>query len=75
MGGDVQGQRGDVDVEEAVEGAADSVVIESGELVVRQAKPLGGVPCGPYADAIERFAPDEEIPGEYARYTWPECPW
>ena len=34
VGGDGQGQRGDVGVEEAVEAAADAVVVERGELLV-----------------------------------------
>ena len=51
--GDVECERRDVGVEEPVEGAADAVVIERGELVFGEPEPRGFVPRGPLADAVE----------------------
>jgi hypothetical protein len=56
VGGKVQRPGGDVGLEEAVEGAADPVVVEGGELIVGQSEEWGVVPCGPFADAVERLA-------------------
>ena len=61
VGDDGEGQRGDVGVEEAVEAAADAIVVERGELVGGQAEQLGGVPRGPLADAVEGLAGDQEV--------------
>jgi hypothetical protein len=64
VGHDFEGERGDVGVEEAVEGASDAVVVERGELLGGQPQPCGVVSCGPFADAVERLAGDQEVPQE-----------
>ena len=56
-----QRQRGDVGVEEAVEGAADAVVVERGQLPRGQPERFGGVAGGPFADAVEGLARDQEV--------------
>ncbi len=61
MDDDGQGERGDVGVEEAVEAAADTIVIERGELVGGQAEEFGDVAGGPLAEAVEGLAGDEEV--------------
>ena len=61
VGHDGQGQRGDVGVEEAVEAAADAVVVERGQLRRGQPEQLGDVPGGPLADAVEGLAGDQEV--------------
>ena len=53
-----QRQRGDVGVEEAVETAADAVVVERGQLPRGQPEQFGGVAGGPLADAVEGLAGD-----------------
>ena len=61
MDDDGQGQGGDVGVEEAIEAAADAIVIERGQLVRSQAQELRDVPRRPLADAVEGLAGDEEV--------------
>jgi hypothetical protein len=61
MDDDGQGEGGDVGVEEAVEAAADAVVVERGELGGAEAEELGDMACGPLAQAVEGLAGDEEI--------------
>jgi hypothetical protein len=56
VGHDGQCQRGDVGVEEAVEGAAGAVVIERGQLCRSQAQKPRVVASGPLADAVEGLA-------------------
>jgi hypothetical protein len=51
-----EGQRGDVRVEEAVEGAADAVVVERRQLRRGDPERFGGVAGGPLADPIEGLA-------------------
>jgi hypothetical protein len=63
-GGDVEHQRGNVGVEEAIEGTAGAVVVEGGELVVREAEPVGVVSRGPFTDAIERLTGNEQVAHE-----------
>ena len=58
---DGQGEGGDVGVEEAVEAAADAVVVERGELGGGQAEEFGDVSGGPLADAVEGLAGDQEV--------------
>jgi hypothetical protein len=65
VGRDVQRQRRDIGVEEAIEGAADPVIVEGGELVVRQSEEVEVVPRGPLADAVERLARDQQVAGEH----------
>ena len=60
-GHDGEGERGDVGVEEAVEAAADAVVVERRELVRGQSQQLGQMPRGPLADAVEGLARDQEV--------------
>jgi hypothetical protein len=55
---DGEGERGDVGVEEAVEGASDAVVVQRGHLGRRQAEPFGVVPRGPLTDPVEGLAGD-----------------
>ena len=56
-----EGERGDVRVEEAVEGAADAVVVERRQL--RRGDPEGfvGVAGGPLADPVEGLAREQEV--------------
>src|SRR5512132_844843 len=61
MGHDRERQRGDVSVEEAVEAAADAVVVEGRQLLRGQPEESGGMAGGPLADAVERLAGDEEV--------------
>ena len=61
VGHDGEGERGDVGVEEAVEAAADAVVVERGELRRGQSQQSGAVPRGPLADAVEGLARDQEV--------------
>jgi hypothetical protein len=61
VGDDVERERGDVGVKEAIEGAAGAVVIEGGEKLVGEAEPAGVVPCGPFTDAIEGLAGNKEV--------------
>jgi hypothetical protein len=61
MDDDGQGEGGDVGVEEAVEAAADAVVVERGELCGGQSEVFGGVPRGPLAEAVEGLAGDQEV--------------
>ena len=61
VGDDGEGEGGDVGVEEAVEAAADAVVVERGELFGGQAEESGDVARGPLADAVEGLAGDEEV--------------
>ena len=58
---DGQGEGGDVGIEEAVEAAADAVVVERGELVGGQAEESGDMACGPLAEAVEGLAGDQEV--------------
>ena len=58
---DGQGEGGDVGVEEAVEAAADAVVVERGELGGGQAEEFGDMPRGPLAEAVEGLAGDQEV--------------
>jgi hypothetical protein len=58
---DVKGERRDVGVEEAIETAADAVVVQRGQLSRRQPELFGGVPCGPLADAVEGLARQEDV--------------
>jgi hypothetical protein len=53
VGGYVERRRGEVGVEEAIERATDAIIIERGELFVREAEPARVVPCGPFADTVE----------------------
>ncbi len=53
---DRESQGGDVGIEEAVEAAADAIVVERGELLGGQAKKLGDVLRGPLGDAVEGLA-------------------
>jgi hypothetical protein len=61
MDDDGEGERGDIGVEEAVEAAADAIVVERGELVGAQAEEFGDMASGPLAQAVEGLAGDEEI--------------
>jgi hypothetical protein len=61
MDDDGQCEGGDIGVEEAVEAAADAVVVERGELGGGQAEEFGDVPRRPLAEAIEGLAGDQEV--------------
>src|SRR3712207_7386656 len=56
-----EGERGDVGVEEAVESAADAVVVEREQLLRVQSEECGDVPGSPLADAIEGLAGDQQV--------------
>jgi hypothetical protein len=58
---DGQCQRRDVGIEEAVEAAADAVVVERGHLLRGQPEPSRVVACGPLADAVEGFARHQKV--------------
>jgi hypothetical protein len=58
---DRQGQGGDVGVEEAVEAAADAIVVEGWQLSRAQPEECEDVPRGPLADAVEGLAGDQEV--------------
>jgi hypothetical protein len=58
---DGQGEGWDVGVEEAVEAAADAVVVERRELGGGQAEERGDMACGPLAEAVEGLAGYEEV--------------
>jgi hypothetical protein len=58
---DRRGQGGDVGLDEAVEAAADAVVVERGQLSGAQAQELADVPRGPLADAVEGLAGDQQV--------------
>ena len=64
VGGDVERQRGDVGVEEAVEAPSDAVVVEGREQLVGEAERSGVVAGGPLADAVEGLARDEQVADE-----------
>jgi hypothetical protein len=61
VGHDGQGERGDVGVEEAIEGAAGAVVVQRGQLPGGQPQQPRVVPRGPLADAVEGLAGDQEV--------------
>src|SRR5262249_48156909 len=61
VGHDGEGERGEVGVEEAVEGATDAVVVQRGELRRGGPEPSRGVPPGPPADAVEGLAGGQEV--------------
>jgi hypothetical protein len=61
MDDDGQCEGGDVGVEEAVEAAADAVVVERAELVRAQAEESGDMAGGPFAEAVEGLAGDQEV--------------
>ena len=61
MGDERQDQRGDVALEQAVEAAADAVVVERWQLGVREPEGLGIEPRGPFADAVEWLAAEEQV--------------
>src|SRR5271157_3715658 len=61
VGRDLQGQRRDVGVEEAVEGPADAIVVERGELSVRQSQQLRLMASRPLTDTVERLARDQQV--------------
>jgi hypothetical protein len=56
-----QRQRGDVGVEEAVEAAADAVVVERRQLRRGEPEGFGGVAGGPLADAVEGLTREQEV--------------
>jgi hypothetical protein len=60
-GDDAEGQCRDIGVEEAVEAAADPIVVERGELIVPQSQEFGLVPRRPLADAVEWRAGDQQV--------------
>jgi hypothetical protein len=62
---DRQRQRGDIGVEEAIQAAADAVVVEGRQLLRGQPEQTGDVPGGPLADAIEGLAGDEQVLDEH----------
>ena len=64
VGGDVEDQRGDVGIEEPVEGAADAVIVKRAQLFLRQPEPGRLVPRGPLADTIEGLSANQQVPDE-----------
>ena len=64
VGRDVESQGRDVGVEEAVEGTPNAIIVERGELLVGQAKPVSVVPRGPLANTVKGLARDEQVSQE-----------
>jgi hypothetical protein len=61
VGGDVEGERGDVGIEKPVEGATDAVVVERVESSFGRGERRRLVPGGPAADAVEGLAGEEDV--------------
>ena len=61
MGHQRQDHRGDVALKQAIETAADAVVVEGWQLSVGEPECLGSEPRGPFADAVERLAAEEHV--------------
>ena len=68
MGRQRQDQRGDVASEQAIEAPSHAVVIERRQLVFGKPECLGSIPCGPFANAVERLAAEEHIFEQEQRY-------
>jgi hypothetical protein len=62
---DLQGERRDVGTEETVESLADAIVVERGQVGVRQSQEFGLMPRRPLADTIKWLARDQQVPQEY----------
>ena len=56
-----QDQRGHIGLEQPVESPSHAVVVEMADVLRHQAQDVGGVACGPFAYAVERFSGDEQI--------------
>ena len=61
---DREGQRRDVGVEEAVEAAADAVVVRRRQLPRVQPEECRDMAGGPLADTVEGLAGDEQVPDQ-----------
>ena len=61
VGDDREGERGDVAVEEPIEATAHAIVVEVDQLVGGEAQPPWDEPRGPFADAVERLAGDQQV--------------
>ena len=65
MADDGHNQSGPDPLEHAVEGATETVVVQSGQVLLAEAEEVGGEEGRPLADAVDRLAGHEEVGEEY----------